>query len=249
VYAPVGNHKGLLPYLVRRLLENGANSSFVNRFLDARVPPQELLRDPVEEALAQPAGRHPGIPEPRLLYRDEPAPWLNARGIDLADPLEVARLLPKLALPAGAEVRAAPIVGGQWWQGEAQAVTSPAHFETVVGHVVEATPDAIERALALATAAQPGWDAAGAEVRAGCLERLADLLEQHCETLMGLIISEAGRTVDDALSEVREAVDFCRYYACRGRLGFAAPLPLPGPTGEVNELSLHGRGVFLCISP
>ena len=249
VYAPVGNHKDLLPYLVRRLLENGANSSFVNRFLDARVPPQELLRDPVEDALAQPAGRHPGIPEPRLLYRDEPAPWLNARGIDLADPLEVARLLPKLALPAGAAVRAAPIVGGQWWQGEAQAVTSPAHFETVVGHVVEAAPDAIERALALAAAAQPGWDAAGAEVRAGCLERLAGLLEQHCETLMGLIISEAGRTVDDALSEVREAVDFCRYYACRGRLGFATPLPLPGPTGEVNELSLHGRGVFLCISP
>jgi len=249
VYAPVGNHKDLLPYLVRRLLENGANSSFVNRFLDARVPPRELMRDPVDEALSQPAGRHPGIPLPRQLYRDAANPWLNARGIDLADPLAVAELLPVLAAAADTVARAAPIVGGQWLQGEAKAVTNPARFEVVVGQVVEAGPEAIERALALATAAQPGWDAAGAGVRAGCLERLAELLEHHCEALMGLIISEAGRTVDDALSEVREAVDFCRYYARQGLAGFAAPQPLPGPTGEANELSLHGRGVFLCISP
>ncbi len=249
VYAPVGNHKDLLPYLVRRLLENGANSSFVNRFLDARVPAQDLLRDPVDEALSQPGGRHPGIPVPRQLYCDAAVPWLNARGIDLADPLEVAELLAGLAASAKTVARAAPIVGGDWLQGEAKAVTSPADFDTVVGQVVEADPQSIERALALATAAQPVWDAAGAEARAGCLERLAELLEQHCEPLMGLIINEAGRTVDDALSEVREAVDFCRYYARQGLAGFAAPQPLPGPTGEVNELSLHGRGVFLCISP
>ena len=97
-------------------------------------------------------------------------------------------------------------------------------------------------------AAQPAWNAAGADHRAACLERTAELMEQHCETLMGLIVAEAGRTIDDALSEVREAVDFCRYYAQQARTHFAVR-SLPGPTGEVNELSLHGRGVFLCISP
>jgi RHH-type proline utilization regulon transcriptional repressor/proline dehydrogenase/delta 1-pyrroline-5-carboxylate dehydrogenase len=249
VYAPIGSHKDLLPYLVRRLLENGANSSFVNRFLDARVPPQELLRDPVEEAMAQPAGRHPQIPVPRELYRDEAAPWLNARGIDLADPIEVASLLDKVATAAEKPLLAAPIVGGQWLPGEKRAVTNPADTERVVGHVIEADAQAIELALQQASAARPGWDAGGVEPRAICLERMAELMEQHCEELMGLIVAEAGRTIDDALSEVREAVDFCRYYAQRGRAGFAAARPLPGPTGEINELSLHGRGVFLCVSP
>jgi RHH-type proline utilization regulon transcriptional repressor/proline dehydrogenase/delta 1-pyrroline-5-carboxylate dehydrogenase len=249
VYAPVGNHRDLLPYLVRRLLENGANSSFVNRFLDARVPPEELLSDPAEEALAQPGGRHSGIPIPRELYRDAPAPWLNARGIDLSDPITVADVLDKIAASTAQPLLAAPIVGGEWLAGDKLAVSNPAAPETVVGHVIEADAQAIDRALQLASAEQPDWDRAGAEVRAGCLDRVAQLLEQHCEQLMGLIVAEAGRTLEDALSEVREAVDFCRYYAQQGRAGFATPLSLPGPTGEVNELSLHGRGVFLCISP
>ncbi len=249
VYAPVGTHKDLLPYLVRRLLENGANSSFVNRFLDAAVPPQDLLQDPLDEALQQPAGRHPGIPLPRELFRDESAPWLNARGIDLADPVEVANLLPRLKLSVNDGPRAAPLVGGQWLAGEARAIANPAQTDQVVGHVIEADTRAIEQALDLAVNAQPGWDAAGAEFRADCLDRIADLLEKYCEQLMGLIVAEAGRTIDDALSEVREAVDFCRYYAQQGRRGFATPQTLPGPTGELNELSLHGRGVFVCISP
>jgi RHH-type proline utilization regulon transcriptional repressor/proline dehydrogenase/delta 1-pyrroline-5-carboxylate dehydrogenase len=249
VYAPIGTHKDLLPYLVRRLLENGANSSFVNRFLDARVPPQELLRDPVEETLAQAVGRHPQIPIPRELYREEAAPWLNARGIDLADPIEVADLLDKVAAAADKPLMAAPIVGGKFLPGEKYAVTNPADTQTVVGHVIEADAEAIELALQQATAAQSKWDTTGVEQRATILERMADLLEQHCGELIGLIVSEAGRTIDDALSEVREAVDFCRYYAQQGRMNFATALPLPGPTGEINQLSLHGRGVFLCVSP
>lgn len=247
VYAPVGNHRDLLPYLVRRLLENGANSSFVNRFLDARVPPEELLSDPLVEAMAQPGGRHMGIPIPRELYRDATVPWRNARGIDLADPLAVSALLERLTTVT--PQLGAPVVGGQWLPGEQLVVNNPALFDTVVGHVIEADAQAIETALQLASAAQPGWDLAGAEARATCLDSVAQLLEQHCEQLMGLIVAEAGRTLDDALSEVREAVDFCRYYAQQGRKGFAAPVTLPGPTGELNELSLHGRGVFLCISP
>ncbi len=249
VYAPIGNHKDLLPYLVRRLLENGANSSFVNRFLDAKVPPQELVHDPVEETLAQPAGRHPMIPVPRELYRDAALPWLNAWGIDLADPIEVAGLLEKIELATASPRGAAPIVGGEWLAGEKRAVVNPAATENVVGHVVEADAQAIEQALQRASAAQPGWDALGVERRAVCLERMADLLEQQRKELMGLIVAEAGRTIDDALSELREAVDCCRYYAQQGRAGFATPQRLPGPTGEINELSLHGRGVFVCISP
>ncbi len=249
VYAPVGNHRDLLPYLVRRLLENGANSSFVNRFMDARVSPQELVSDPVEDALRQPARRHGGIPRPRDLYASEPMPWLNARGFDLADPTEVLPLLEKMAGAGNQPPLAAPIVSGESLPGERKAIHNPASPEQLVGHVIEADFTAADRALQQASAAQPAWDGAGVELRAACLERMAEMLERNCEALMTLIVSEAGRTIDDALSEVREAVDFCRYYAQQGRAGFAAPRILPGPTGEVNELSLHGRGVFLCISP
>ena len=249
VYAPIGNHKDLLPYLVRRLLENGANSSFVNRFLDAKVPADELLADPFALSQAQPLRRHPQIPVPRELFRQEENAWLNARGIDLTEPLEVVPLLAKIAATTSASLLAAPIVAGEWLDGARLDVINPAHTDTVVGQVVEADSRAIEQALACASAARFEWDGAGVERRAACLERMAELLEQHCEELMGLIVAEAGRTIDDALSEVREAVDFCRYYAQQGRAGFARPVSLPGPTGETNELSLHGRGVFLCISP
>ena len=248
VYAPVGEHKDLLPYLVRRLLENGANSSFVNRFLDASVSPAELLRDPVDDTLAQPQRRHPKIPVPRELYGAQRWPWLNARGLDLAALDVLEPLLEQLRAVASREHRATPIVAGEAVAGPAQPVENPA-TGAVVGRVVSADGTARERALERAVAAQPAWDRAGGEQRARCLERAADLLEGETAALMGLIVCEAGRTIDDALSELREAVDFCRYYAQQGRRGFAAPAPLPGPTGEVNELSLHGRGVFLCISP
>ncbi len=249
VYAPIGNHKDLLPYLVRRLLENGANSSFVNRFLDAKVPAQELLADPISQVAEQPLGRHSQIPVPRQLYRDEAAPWLNASGIDLAEPLEVVPLLEQMTAVEKKEYLAAPIVNGRWLPGEKLAVLNPAAPDREVGQVIEATHEHIDAALTAAVAAQPAWDAQGADRRAHCLERTAELLEANSAELMGLIVREAGRTIDDALSEVREAVDFCRYYAAQARLHFSAPSVLPGPTGEINELSLHGRGVFLCVSP
>jgi RHH-type proline utilization regulon transcriptional repressor/proline dehydrogenase/delta 1-pyrroline-5-carboxylate dehydrogenase len=248
VYAPVGNHKDLLPYLVRRLLENGANSSFVNRFLDEKVPPADLLTDPQEATLAQPACRHPQIPVPRELYVAEPAPWDNARGIDLAEPLEVAELLQKMSAAGAGSWRAAPIVNGERQPGAARPVYSPADREREVGQVVEADAAVIDRALQSAVDAQPRWDQGGVAARAAALEQAAQLMEEQCEELMALVCAEAGRTIDDALSEVREAVDFLRYYAQQARAGFRLR-PLPGPTGEVNELTLHGRGVFLCISP
>ena len=249
VYAPVGNHRDLLPYLVRRLLENGANSSFVNRFLDAQVPPEELLQDPVEETLSYPLARHSRIPVPQELYREEQYPWANAAGIDLADPLEVAPLLTTVMETATGAHRAGPIVGGQMLPGESRPILNPADRSQRVGIVVEAGDKSIASALERATGAQPGWDAIGAHVRAQCLEQAANLMEQQTGSLIGLITAEAGRTIDDALSEVREAVDFCRYYAQQARAHMGKPEALPGPTGEVNQLTLHGRGVFLCISP
>ncbi len=249
VYAPVGNHRDLLPYLVRRLLENGANSSFVNRFLDARTPAEALMRDPTEEVRSHGVARHTGIPVPRALYQHEQLPWLNATGVDLADPVSIKPLLQSVASAAEQHHTAAPIVGGELQSGSAKSVHSPASREHVVGEVVEASAAHIDEALTRAAKARSGWEAAGVQVRADCLDRMAELLELHTHDLVGLIVAEAGRTIDDAVSEVREAVDFCRYYAQQGRARFGEPTVLPGPTGELNELSLHGRGVFLCISP
>ncbi|MFT5711082.1 MAG: RHH-type proline utilization regulon transcriptional repressor/proline dehydrogenase [Halioglobus sp.] len=249
VYAPVGNHRDLLPYLVRRLLENGANSSFVNRFLDAKVSPEDLLQDPVEETRSHNVGRHTGIPLPRDLYQREISPWANSLGIDLADPLSVLPLLKTVMATSDQVFKAAPVVGGQRVPGQGRPIFNPAESQHIVGEVIEAGSQSIREAMDRAAGAHAAWDAVGAQQRSACLERAADLMERDSEQLIGLIVAEAGRTIDDALSEVREAVDFCRYYAQQGRAGFGKPVVLPGPTGEVNELSLHGRGVFLCISP
>ncbi len=247
VYAPVGNHKDLLPYLVRRLLENGANSSFVNRFLDASVSARELNRDPIEQVLAVSQRRHPKIPLPRHLYAQESAPWLNAIGFDLND-ASVVRDLSKRLTSLSQRTEARPIVGGQSVTSEPSPVINPASGETV-GFVVSASAEEQDKAIELAVSTQPLWDLRGAHYRAECLERAAELLEAQIPELMGVIVSEAGRTLEDALSEIREAIDFCRYYAQQARQNLTDPIKLPGPTGELNELSLHGRGVFLCISP
>ena len=249
VYAPVGSHRDLLPYLVRRLLENGANSSFVNRFLDAKAPVEELIRDTVAAVRAEDLFRHPDIPAPPDLYRAAGELRTNAAGIDLDDPHELALLGVSARAAARRRYRAGPLVDGAPWAGDEVPVRSPANRKTIVGTVVEADPGAIDAALDSAVVAQAPWDARGGNDRADVLERAADLLEADRERLIGLLGAEAGRTLADSLAEVREAVDFCRYYALQARWRFGAPAQLPGPTGERNELSLHGRGVFACISP
>ncbi len=249
VYAPVGSHRDLLPYLVRRLLENGANSSFVNRFLDAEAPVHELIHDTVTAVLAQARLRHPDIPRPPDLYRQSGEHRTNAGGIDLDDPTCLARLTESARAAAHLRHRAGPIVDGTLRAGTEIPVCSPANGKITVGTAIEATASDIDAALDAALAAQGRWDARGGSHRAAVLECAADLLEANRERLIGLIGAEAGRTLADALAEVREAVDFCRYYAMQARRRFARPLRLPGPTGERNDLSLHGRGVFACISP
>ena len=245
VYAPVGSHEDLLPYLVRRLLENGANTSFVNRIVDDAAPVDELIADPAERLAALGAAPHPRIPLPRDLYGgDRP----NAAGLELNDPV----VLTSLGREMGAAARpwtAAPLVGGVERPGPADAHHDPNDRRRAIGEVVEADAEAVEQALALAAAAARGWARTPAEARASALDRAAAMIEAERAHLMALAVREAGRTIPDALAEVREAADFCRYYAARAREQFAAPLELTGPTGETNRLSLHGRGVFACISP
>ena len=249
VYAPVGSHRDLLPYLVRRLLENGANSSFVNRFLDREAPVHELVRDPLQSTVAEGGARHPKIPAPPNLYRHAGEERANAKGCDLDDPGELEALTGTMDEASQRPHHAGPIVGGALRHADGVPVFSPADRRRQLGTVAQSTDSDIDTALERALKAQPAWDERGGAERATVLERAADRLESHCAELMGLIVAEAGRTVADVLAEVREAVDFCRYYGMQAKRGFDSPKGLPGPTGETNQLSLHGRGTFLCISP
>ncbi len=244
-YAPVGAHEDLLPYLVRRLLENGANSSFVNRFMDADVPVADVVSDPVEAVASMQDRRHSGIPVPAQLYGDR----LNSSGLDLANPLDVQPLVKALGERSDITYDAPSIVCGKATGGEEIPVRSPADNRIVIGTTRHAEPQDIDRALQAAVTSQKTWNALGGKARAEILERLADLIEQHRVPLLDLLAREAGRVLADGISEIREAADFCRYYALQARLNFAEPKALKSPTGESNQLSLHGRGVFFCISP
>ena len=246
VYAPVGSHEDLLAYLVRRLLENGANASFVNRIVDERQPIDAIIADPVAELAALAEKSHPNIPLPHDLYRLERA---NSAGIDLADRRALAGLRDGLAEALTKPASAAPIVSGEEITGAGEPVFDPSDRRRQIGVVISAEGAAVETALTVAARTAPQWDRTPATECAAILERAADLYERDCFALMALIIREGGRTIPAALSEVREAADYLRYYAARARADFAEPLALPGPTGERNRIALHGRGVFACISP
>ncbi len=242
VYAPVGSHKELLAYLVRRLLENGANSSFVNRIADEHVSLNELIRDPIADLESLEPKRNAAIALPRLIFGEARR---NSAGVDLSDPLVCEPLLERLKALESRNWIAKPTLG----KGEGKAITSPHDRRLGVGTVFEASADEVDQMVRAGHAAQPDWDARGGEHRARLLDRAADLYEEHREELFSLCIREAGKTLIDAVLEVREAVDFLRFYAAESRRQFTRPTPLPGPTGEQNELRLHGRGVFAAISP
>jgi len=245
VYAPVGTHEDLLPYLVRRLLENGANSSFVHQFLNPQIPVEQVVRDPLSSLTARDAAA-PRVREPHALFGAERA---NSAGEDFGDPAALAALEVEVGAHARQRHNGGPLLDGEPRGDLDVPVNSPADAREVVGRTRDATAEEIGRAMTAAAAAQADWDGTPAALRAACLEKAAELLQQRRGLFLSLLVREAGKTLPDALAEVREAVDFCRYYAARGRELFAAPLELPGPTGERNTLSLHGRGVFVCISP
>ncbi|MDE2070534.1 MAG: bifunctional proline dehydrogenase/L-glutamate gamma-semialdehyde dehydrogenase PutA [Gammaproteobacteria bacterium] len=246
VYAPVGSHEDLLPYLVRRLLENGANTSFVNRIIDEKVALESIVADPVAEVEALSVKPHPRIPLPRDIYG---AQRRNSRGLNLADVALLDRLAGEMRTAMQQEWSAAPIVGGKVLGGEEKPSLNPADNRQTVGIIHAADAETIRKAVDIAAGAQPGWDMTPAGERARILRRAADLFEEHTAELMALCVREAGKSIPDAVSEVREAVDYLRYYALRAEEDFGKPQRLPGPTGESNELWLQGRGVFVCISP
>ena len=245
VYAPVGSHEDLLPYLVRRLLENGANTSFVNRILDESIPVSEVVNDPVGELRSVASKPHPGIPLPTGIYADRK----NSSGLNLAvvserrvvaDAIATLDRSPPLAQPStSADQPTTPRVN----------VTCPANLLRHVGAWHEATPDDVHRAAHRARTAFRNWGGCDVEQRAKILEAVADGLEAQRANLMALLIREAGKTYADAQAEVREAADFCRYYAARARELMGEATRLPGYTGETNTLRHAPRGVMVCISP
>jgi RHH-type proline utilization regulon transcriptional repressor/proline dehydrogenase/delta 1-pyrroline-5-carboxylate dehydrogenase len=216
-YAPVGSHRDLLAYLVRRLLENGANSSFVALAADDKVPVAALLRRPAAIIGTSDQARHPNISLPRDLYRPQRT---NSRGIEFGERAALEQLV------------------------SAVAASKPA-----IDGIADVNPDAASDIVAAAGAGFRAWSGTAAETRAKFLEKAADMLEQRAAHFIALLQDEGGKTLDDALSEVREAIDFCRYYAAEGRKLFGEGEAMPGPTGESNVLRLRGRGVFIAISP
>jgi RHH-type proline utilization regulon transcriptional repressor/proline dehydrogenase/delta 1-pyrroline-5-carboxylate dehydrogenase len=244
-YAPVGGHEDLLPYLVRRLLENGANTSFVHALLDADVPAAEVVRDPIAIIEAHPA-RHARIPVPPRLYGEARQ---NSNGRDYSITATRATALKAADALKDVTLRAGPIVGGWMVNRALFPVTNPADRSSVIGEASSATVDDVNEAVKLACKAQPAWNAAGGAHRAGVLRAMADALDGATDRLVAILTIEGGKTLNDGVAEVREAVDFCRYYAMLAERQFGAPMILDGPVGEVNHLELHGRGVFACISP
>jgi RHH-type transcriptional regulator, proline utilization regulon repressor / proline dehydrogenase / delta 1-pyrroline-5-carboxylate dehydrogenase len=244
-YAPVGSHRDLLAYLVRRLLENGANSSFVAIAADDDVPVATLLRRPADIIGAAANARHPNIPRPGDLYRPQRQ---NSHGIEFGERAALSQL--QAAVAAATEpVAATTIINGETKAGAARQMVSPIDQTTSIGNVVDATPENVNAAVRAARAGFKTWSRTSAEARAAILEQAAELLEQRAARFIALLQREGGKTLDDALSEVREASDFCRYYAAEGRKVFGHDQAMPGPTGESNVLRLRGRGVFVAISP
>ncbi len=247
VYAPVGAHAELLPYLVRRLLENGANTSFVNRVLDEELPVAELAADPAARVAADaPLHRHAAIRRPRLVTA--PA-RLRARACNFADEAALAPLFEAVAAARGGGHRAAPLIDGVSRPGAPRAVFCAAQRDLRIGTVEDADAARARQALDVAAAAFPAWCMTRAAERAALLERAADDLEAALPEFTALVVLEAGKTLRDAHDDVREAVDFLRYYAAEARRTLDGEQTLPGPAGEHNRLRLRGRGVFVCISP
>ncbi|KTC65957.1 bifunctional PutA protein (plasmid) [Legionella adelaidensis] len=245
IYAPVGSHEDLLPYLVRRLLENGANSSFVNRIVDDKAPISSLVEDPVGKARHLLNKINQNIPLPTSIFLPERK---NSNGFDFSNRAEVASLQQRYTHEEFFW-EAKPLIAGKANEAPGIKVFSPQQPDKEIGRVVEATNEDIEIALHKACEYFPTWSETSVIQRAAKIEEFADLLEENMPQLLSLACLEAGKTWNDGIAEVREAVDFCRYYAKQAEKLMAKPLRLHGYTGELNELSLHPRGVVLCISP
>ena len=244
-YAPVGVHRDLLAYLVRRLLENGANSSFVSVAADADVPLETLLRRPAELVGSPGRARAASLPLPAELFGPERR---NSAGVEFGTETALDGLVAQVRRSSG-NARAASLIDGHEQDGTSRAAISPIDATSVVGDVVDASLDVADAAMLAARNGFRAWAESPADLRAAALERAAALMEAHRGRLLALLANEGGKTLDDGLAELREAVDFLRYYAVQARALYGRAELLPGPTGEENTLRRRGRGVFVCISP
>ncbi|MCW8886822.1 MAG: bifunctional proline dehydrogenase/L-glutamate gamma-semialdehyde dehydrogenase PutA [Motiliproteus sp.] len=242
-YAPVGNHKDLLPYLVRRLLENGANSSFVSQVVGNQISTKELCQSPQQLWQQDPS---PGLPLPGDIY----APRVNSRGINLHIQAQQIPLIEGLKNFQDRQFVAAPIINGEAvMEGRSSCAVSPQNRSNIIGELYSSDSVVAQQALIQVQNSLPAWSAQPVEIRARLLERFADSLESHAAELIYLCIHESGKTLQDSLDELREAVDFCRYYSQQARKSMSRSQELPGITGELNQLLIQPRGLFLCISP
>lgn len=245
VYAPVGSHEDLLPYLVRRLLENGANSSFVNQIADKDTPIESLIESPVETLKAFEIKANPKIPLPIDIFGEVRK---NSLGIDFTDTDSLRHLQMAMQPFWQQSYQAVPALRPIKKTEDTQPVLNPSNHSDVVGQQVLATENDMKQAIENAHVAFTDWMGQSVDTRAAILEKIADLLIEHQAELMTLTMREAGKVLTDAIAEIREAVDFCRYYAQMARETLS-PIVMPGYTGETNTLRMQGRGVMLCISP
>jgi len=245
VYAPIGGHRELLAYLVRRMLENGANSSFVSAAADPKVPLEKLLQRPAVTLNKPQDARHPRIPQPSGLFGSLRT---NSRGVELGHRSSLAGLLADIATHPQ-PISVSSLINGKPVDGSKNTLISPIDGSTILGDVIESAPDAAPHIVAAAKAGFSEWNKTPTSARADVLELAANLLEVRRGTFLRLLQVEAGKTLDDSVAELRRAVDFCRYYATEGRRLFSEGTDMPGPTGEANRLRLQGRGPFVCISP
>lgn len=243
IYAPVGAHKELLPYLIRRILENSASTSFLKKVIDEEVTIEELVQNPASHCNNAYKEK---IQLPPNLYGNDRK---NSAGFDLGNVTHLEIIKTGLDKFKNKSWDAAPIINGRESKGDAKEIRAPYNTEALVGKVIESTEKDIISALDITQKSFMSWSITPAIKRAEIIERFANLLEENQFEAISLCMKEAGKTISDCIAEVREAIDFCRYYAARGRELLDAPKIMTGPTGELNELSLHGRGVFVCISP
>lgn len=245
VYAPVGDHKALLPYLIRRLLENGANSSFVHQLTDTSYPIEKLVVEPRDIVMTQ--DEKNVIPLPNDLYGETRK---NSSGLDIHCPPVLKKTLESLHALQTKTWGAQPLLAEESINtADTKSIENPANPEDRIGEAAQINSAGVETAIREAYQQFPTWRDTEVSKRAQMLLTVADLFEEKREELLSLCIREAGKTLQDAIDEIREAVDFCRYYATQAKKSFTNPQVLPGPTGEANQLHYQGRGVFVCISP
>ncbi len=250
IYAPVGSHKDLLPYLVRRLLENGANSSFVHRLVDARCPVDTLTRHPVDMLLACETLNNTKIPLPGDIFNDRK----NSISVNVDIDSEIEVFEKAVDTFSDYQWKGAPIINGvnlfeSMIKDDIQPtiVTAPYDRNKIVGKLVFANLDHVSEALRSAEANVDEWRRQTTEVRGAYLNTLADLMERDLSELVALCHHEAGKTIHDGIDEVREAVDFCRFYANQANLLKAQHIK--AFDGSSKKVTREGRGVFVCISP